>query len=379
MNRDDGLIFEAFALHKLISEEQARTVNPLDHISFTAELGRHRQIGSELARHHQPKGDWLGHIIGSEQEIELTHNSLFNLGATETRHLDFITPTHATFWTTEDKLYAYLVKRNLVMISNETPERFKKQKGGAMPEARRLAREQWANLQLQEKIPMSGRHRRGFELLKSQIPTSDRGYEEYEFPQNFESFWRHFQAQQEAEQEAEAMKIPPSSITRTTPPWLKKEGGKQTESPDPRLPRAADRRRASPDPLVKQAHEYQSLMDSGKFRSRAALARWLRVPRYHVVQALNRLASDPAFPSRVELARDFQSLMDSGVVKSRSDLARFLGIPTSRVTNILNSFLPADFKSEPGHDYQALLDWARLKGRTRVAQALKWYLSKKLI
>jgi len=215
MNRDDGLIFEAFALHKLISEEQARTVNPLDHISFTAELGRHRQIGSELARHHQPKGDWLGHIIGSEQEIELTHNSLFNLGATETRHLDFITPTHATFWTTEDKLYAYLVKRNLVMIGNETPERFKKQKGGAMPEARRLAREQWANLQLQEKIPKHvGQKRPGrtpkyspLEQLYLRAPTSHRGYEEYKFPQNFESFWRHFQAQQEAEQEAHAPSV----------------------------------------------------------------------------------------------------------------------------------------------------------------------------
>jgi len=108
-------------------------MNTLDHISF-------EKNGST----------WLGHIIGSEQEIELAHNSLFNFGATGTRRLDFITPTHATFWTTEDSMYAYLVSRNMNMILNETPERFKKQKGGAMVESLRLAKEQLANLKFHE-------------------------------------------------------------------------------------------------------------------------------------------------------------------------------------------------------------------------------------
>ena len=42
------------------------------------------------------------------------------------------------------------------------------------------------------------------------------------------------------------------------------------------------------DPL-KLARHYQSLLDSGKFESRAALARYLGVSRARVTQVLNRL------------------------------------------------------------------------------------------
>jgi hypothetical protein len=38
------------------------------------------------------------------------------------------------------------------------------------------------------------------------------------------------------------------------------------------------------------AHYYQSLLDSGKFESRAALARYLGVSRARVTQVLRRLA-----------------------------------------------------------------------------------------
>jgi Mn-dependent DtxR family transcriptional regulator len=43
------------------------------------------------------------------------------------------------------------------------------------------------------------------------------------------------------------------------------------------------------DPL-KLARYYQSLMDSGKFESRAALARYLGVSRPRVTQVLRRLS-----------------------------------------------------------------------------------------
>ena len=43
-----------------------------------------------------------------------------------------------------------------------------------------------------------------------------------------------------------------------------------------------------PDPL-RLARYYQSLLDSGKFESRAALARYLGVSRARVTQVLNRL------------------------------------------------------------------------------------------
>ncbi len=45
------------------------------------------------------------------------------------------------------------------------------------------------------------------------------------------------------------------------------------------------------DPL-KLARYYQSLMDSGKFESRAALARYLGVSRARVTQVLQRLETN---------------------------------------------------------------------------------------
>jgi hypothetical protein len=45
------------------------------------------------------------------------------------------------------------------------------------------------------------------------------------------------------------------------------------------------------DPL-KLARYYQSLLDSGKFESRAALARYLGVSRARVTQVLRRLGRD---------------------------------------------------------------------------------------
>ena len=97
---------------------------------------------------------WLGHIIGTEQEIELTHNSLFNNCGTDTRTLDFVDANHATFWTTQASMERYLVNRNLNIILNETPDKFKRQAGGALVEARRLAAEQFSQLNF-DAVPRS--------------------------------------------------------------------------------------------------------------------------------------------------------------------------------------------------------------------------------
>ena len=55
-----------------------------------------------------------------------------------------------------------------------------------------------------------------------------------------------------------------------------------------RLPEAMEAPKPKTDPL-RIALYYQSLLDSGKFESRAALARFLGVSRARVTQVLNRL------------------------------------------------------------------------------------------
>ena len=62
-------------------------------------------------------------------------------------------------------------------------------------------------------------------------------------------------------------------------PWNTPSG------PEPKATAAPKPRR---DPLH-LARYYQSLLDSGKFESRAALARYLGVSRARVTQVLNRL------------------------------------------------------------------------------------------
>jgi hypothetical protein len=49
-------------------------------------------------------------------------------------------------------------------------------------------------------------------------------------------------------------------------------------------------------------------------------------------------------PNRMKLALYYQSLLDSGKVESRAALARFLGVSRARVTQVLNRL------KEPGKD-----------------------------
>ena len=65
-------------------------------------------------------------------------------------------------------------------------------------------------------------------------------------------------------------------------PWNGSSG------PEPQFP---PRPRESRDPL-KLARYYQSLLDSGRFENRAAVARYLGVSRARVTQVLRRLASE---------------------------------------------------------------------------------------
>jgi Mn-dependent DtxR family transcriptional regulator len=53
-------------------------------------------------------------------------------------------------------------------------------------------------------------------------------------------------------------------------------------------PKTEPNKKVRRDPL-KTAHYYRSLLDTGKFESRAALARYLGVSRARVTQVLNRL------------------------------------------------------------------------------------------
>jgi hypothetical protein len=54
-------------------------------------------------------------------------------------------------------------------------------------------------------------------------------------------------------------------------------------------PESSPRRSQLDSCFVELARYYQSLLDSGKFESRAALARYLGVSRARVTQVLNRL------------------------------------------------------------------------------------------
>tara|TARA_R110000868_G_scaffold370562_2_gene634053 strand:+ start:199 stop:636 length:438 start_codon:yes stop_codon:yes gene_type:complete len=104
-------------------------MNTLNHISF-----------------EKNGNTWLGHIIGTSKEIKLAHNSLYNKGGTNSKTLDYVTANHATFWTTQGMMQKYLVTRNLDIILNETPEKFKGQVGGALAEARKLSAEDFEAL-----------------------------------------------------------------------------------------------------------------------------------------------------------------------------------------------------------------------------------------
>ena len=64
-----------------------------------------------------------------------------------------------------------------------------------------------------------------------------------------------------------------------------------------------DRKRPARDPLH-LARYYQSLLDGGKFESRAALARFLDVSRARVTQVLNRLRISPSIVQSVSAQVD---------------------------------------------------------------------------
>ena len=60
----------------------------------------------------------------------------------------------------------------------------------------------------------------------------------------------------------------------------------------PERPKPQRKRRGPSPDRMKLAHYYQSLLDSGKVKSRAALARFLGVSRARVTQVLNRLKDE---------------------------------------------------------------------------------------
>jgi hypothetical protein len=71
------------------------------------------------------------------------------------------------------------------------------------------------------------------------------------------------------------------------------------EGPSSPEPKASSAPKPQRDPLH-LARYYQSLLDSGKFESRAALARYLGVSRARVTQVLRRLERGTNGDGRVE-------------------------------------------------------------------------------
>ena len=71
--------------------------------------------------------------------------------------------------------------------------------------------------------------------------------------------------------------------------------------PSPRVSRL-EPDKPGPDPL-RLARYYQSLLDSGKFESRAALARFIGVSRARMTQVLNRLESPAGIIPRTAESR----------------------------------------------------------------------------
>ena len=78
----------------------------------------------------------------------------------------------------------------------------------------------------------------------------------------------------------------------------------------------------------------QGAYATNKLRQRRSyhLYPWNRIP------ANERASQGPIAPSRdpLRLARYYQSLLDSGKFENRAALARFLGLSRARVTKVLN-------------------------------------------
>jgi hypothetical protein len=97
----------------------------------------------------QPNGTVWAVGIESDKPEEITQqfNSFFNHGAIDsTADLNEMSPTFHYIWTTKEKLEKYFRNSSLAKILTDDPEAAKGQKGGAMPEAEKLAEQRMNDL-----------------------------------------------------------------------------------------------------------------------------------------------------------------------------------------------------------------------------------------
>ena len=90
----------------------------------------------------QPNGTVWAVGIESESAEEITQqfNSFFNHGAIDsTADLNEMSPSFHYIWTTKEKLEKYFLNSSLAKILPDNPDAGKGQKGGALPEAEKLA------------------------------------------------------------------------------------------------------------------------------------------------------------------------------------------------------------------------------------------------
>jgi len=97
----------------------------------------------------QPNGTVWAVGIESDKPEEITQqfNSFFNHGAIDsTADLNEMSPTFHYIWTTKQKLEKYFRNSSLAKVLTDDPEAGKGQKGGAMPEAEKLAEQRMNDL-----------------------------------------------------------------------------------------------------------------------------------------------------------------------------------------------------------------------------------------
>ena len=92
-------------------------------------------------------------------------------------------------------------------------------------------------------------------------------------------------------------------------------------------------------------HTHHGLVELGAY----ALNRLRRSPTvefypWNAVPSTQKQRSDPGKPARdpLRLARYYQSLLDTGKFESRAALARYLGVSRARVTQVLNRLEDSD-------------------------------------
>jgi|TARA_Y100000361_G_scaffold11769_1_gene9403 hypothetical protein len=97
----------------------------------------------------QPNGTvWaVGMESDKPEEIEQQFNSFFNHGAIDsTADCIAMSPSFSYIWTTKEKLEKYFLNSSLAKVLTDNPDAGKGEKGGALPQAEKLAEQRMNDL-----------------------------------------------------------------------------------------------------------------------------------------------------------------------------------------------------------------------------------------